>query len=246
MVANLAEQASEQIKASSSLVRVGAFYHDVGKINRPPFFVENQNGGNPHDNLDPYSSARIIMSHVSDGLELAKRYKLPGRIHDFIAEHHGTRIVKVFYRKAQEAAPDDQEVNVSRFQYSGPNPQSRETAIVMLADAIDATSNALRPNTEREIEKLVTTIVDEHLREGQLDDSDLTLGEIKQLKASYIKTLKGRYHVRIKYPGNEEMQIDNAPEVDMAKTTNSGAELESDPDLAAPILQTELNESIER
>ena len=215
MVANLAEQAAEQVKANSTLVRVGAFYHDIGKMNRPPFFAENQNGGNPHDHLDPYVSARIIISHVSDGLELARRYRLPIRIHDFIAEHHGNRVVKVFYMRAQEMAGEDEVVDISRFKHKGPRPRSRETGIVQLADSIEATSTALRPSTEEEIEKLVTRIVDEHLKEGQLDNSGLTLGDIKTVKESFIKTLKGRFHVRVQYPGNEEFMLP-APETRQA------------------------------
>jgi putative nucleotidyltransferase with HDIG domain len=205
MVANLAEQAAEKVKANSALIRVGAFYHDVGKMNRPPFFTENQNGGNPHDNLDPYSSARIIISHVSDGLELARKYRLPTQVRDFIAEHHGNRVVKTFYRKAVEAAGDPPEVDESRFQYSGPRPRTRETGIVQLADATEATSSALRPSTEEEIEKLVTKIFDEHLKEGQLDNSGLTLGDIMLIRESFIETLQGRFHMRVKYPGNEEL-----------------------------------------
>ncbi len=207
MVANLAEQAAEKVKANSTLVRVGAFYHDVGKINRPPFFSENQNGGNPHDNLDPYSSARIIISHVHDGLELARRYRLPNRIRDFIAQHHGDRVLKVFYQKAVDAAGEGEEIDISRFRYKGPRPKSRESGIVQLADSIEATSSALRPNTEEAIEKLVTGIVDDHLKEGQLDNSGLTLGDIKILKESFIETIKGRFHVRVKYPGNEELEV---------------------------------------
>jgi putative nucleotidyltransferase with HDIG domain len=207
MVANLAEQAAEKVKANSTLVRVGAFYHDIGKMNRPPFFGENQNGGNPHDHLDPYVSARIIISHVSDGLELAHRYRLPNRILDFIAEHHGNRVVKVFYTRAQEMADENEVVDISRFKHKGPRPRSRETGIVQLADSIEATSTALRPSTEAEIEKLVSRIIDEHLKESQLDNSGLSLGDVKNIKESFIKTLKGRFHVRVQYPGNEELMI---------------------------------------
>ncbi len=205
MVANLAEQAAEKVNANSTLVRVGAFYHDIGKVNRPPFFIENQNGGNPHDNLDPYSSARIIMSHVPDGLEMAKRYRLPRRIRDFIAEHHGDRVVQVFYQKAKEMADEGEVVDISRFTYPGPRPQSRESGIVQLSDSIDAASNAMRPNTESAIEQLVNSIVDDHMAEGQLDNSGLSLGDIKKLRSSFIETLHGRFHMRIKYPGNDEL-----------------------------------------
>ncbi|MCI0393361.1 MAG: HDIG domain-containing protein [Chloroflexi bacterium] len=234
MVANLAEQAAERIKANSTLVRVGAFYHDVGKMNRPPFFTENQNGGNPHDTLDPYSSARIILSHVPDGLELARRYHLPNRIRDFIAEHHGDRVLKIFCQKAKEMAGDDRPVDVSRFRYKGPRPRSRETGIVQLADSIEAASSALHPSTEEEIEKLVTSIVDDHLKEGQLDCSGLTLGDVKLLKESFIKTLKGRFHVRVRYPGNEELALTESEAMGL---TGLGNQVEPPPattDIALP------------
>lgn len=207
MVANLAEQAAERVKANSALVRVGAFYHDIGKVNRPPFYTENQEGVNPHDSLDPYSSARIILSHVSDGLEMARRHRLPHKVQDFIATHHGDRVIRAFYLKALERAGDDPEkVDISRFTHRGPRPRSRETGIVLLADAIEAVSSALRPNTEEGIEKLVNSIVDEDLKTGQLDDTGLTLADIKLVRASFIETLKGRFHIRVKYPGNEEFE----------------------------------------
>jgi putative nucleotidyltransferase with HDIG domain len=212
MVANLAEQAAENIKANSNLVRVGAFYHDIGKMNRPPFFTENQEGVNPHDSLDPYTSARIILSHVSDGLEMARRYRLPDRIRDFIAEHHGTRLAKSFYMKARDRAGEEaNEVDKQKFSYAlvgGRRPRSREAGIVMLADAVEATSTALRPDSEKAIEKLVNSIVDSDLIEGQLDESELTLGDIKLIRSSFIETLKGRYHVRVRYPGDEEFEIE--------------------------------------
>ncbi|MCA9998060.1 MAG: HDIG domain-containing protein [Anaerolineales bacterium] len=207
IVANLAEQAAERIGANSPLVRVGAFYHDVGKMNRPPFFTENQEGVNPHDSLDPYTSARIIASHVTDGLELARRYRLPHRIQQFIAEHHGQRLIKGFYFKAiEQAGGDESEVDKEKFRYAGPRPRTRESGIVMLADAVEATSSALRPNTEKAIEKLVNSLVDDDLMEGQLDDSGLTLGDLRLIRASFIETLKGRFHVRVKYPGNETLE----------------------------------------
>jgi putative nucleotidyltransferase with HDIG domain len=188
---------------------VGAFYHDIGKMTRPPFFAENQEGVNPHESLDPFSSARIIISHVSDGLEMARRYRLPDRIRDFIAEHHGDRVLKTFYTKAKEQSGTEP-VDIERFRHRGPRPRSRETGIVMLADAIEATSSALRPNSEKAIEKLVNSLIDEHLTEGQLDDSSLTLGDVSMIRASFIDTLKGRFHVRVKYPGNESL-VDDAP-----------------------------------
>ena len=185
---------------------LSAFYHDVGKMKRPLYFTENQQGMNPHDTMDPYDSARIIISHVTDGLELAAEYKLPDRIRHFIAEHHGQRLVIGFYKKAQAQAGDEADaVDKERFRYPGPRPRSPESAIVLMADAIDATSTAIRPSTEKEIEKLVNAIVDSDLIECQLNDSGLTMGDIREIRASFIDTLKGRFHVRVKYPGNDEM-----------------------------------------
>ncbi|MCA9917550.1 MAG: HDIG domain-containing protein [Anaerolineales bacterium] len=236
MVANLAEQAAEQIKANSALIRVGAFYHDIGKMNRPPFFSENQEGVNPHDALDPQTSARIILSHVTDGLELAKRYKLPNRLHQFIAEHHGTRLVKGFLFKAREQAEEGETVDPEKFRYPGPRPRTRETAVVMLADVIESTSRALQPNSEKAIEKLVNSLIDEDLTDGQLDESGLTLGDIRKIRESFIKTLKGRFHVRVKYPGNDEM---------LSKDEQAGVETAVAParlpaDVAPPQLKEEV------
>lgn len=225
MVANLAEQAADKIKANSTLIRVGAFYHDIGKMNRPPFFTENQEGVNPHDSLDPFTSARIILNHVSDGLELAKQYKLPEGIRDFIAQHHGQRIVKGFYFKAVENAESEDEVDIEQFRYSGPRPRTKETGIVMLADAVESASRALQPNSEKAIEKLVNSLIDSDLTEGQLDNSGLTLGDIYHIRASFIKTLKGRFHVRVKYPGNEALEIQEPPPQDDKNKENSPQEM---------------------
>lgn len=232
MVANLAEQAADMIpKVDSTLVRVGAFYHDIGKMNRPPFFTENQEGLNPHDTLDPHSSARIILSHVTDGLDLARKHRLPDRIRDFIAEHHGQRLLKGFYEKALEDAEETGvAVEEARFRYSGPRPRSPETGVVMLADSVEATSSALRPNTARAIEKLVDSIVDDHIMEGQLDNSELTLGDIQLVRESFIKTLKGRFHVRVKYKGNEDL------------VTESGDVAGSEPDTTAVPAEPEPSE----
>jgi cyclic-di-AMP phosphodiesterase PgpH len=182
MVANLAEQAAERIGASSTLVRVGAFYHDIGKMKRPMYFTENQEGGvNPHDNLDPYTSARIITAHVTEGLEMAKAYRLPSRIQDFITEHHGDRILKIFYEKARATAGADADaVDKELFRYQGSRPHSRETGIVLLADTVEAASSALRPSSTLEIERLVHNLVDDHVQAGQLDFSGLTMGDISQ------------------------------------------------------------------
>ena len=250
MVANLAEQAADRVKANSTLIRVGAFYHDIGKMNRPPFFSENQEGVNPHDSLDPYTSARIIISHVSDGLDLAKQYKLPDRIREFIAQHHGTRLVQGFYHKAVEMAGDEAEVDKEQFRYPGPRPRSREVGIMMLADVVESTSRALQPNSEKGIEKLVNTLIDDDLTEGQLDESGLTLGDIHLIRESFIKTLKGRFHVRVKYPGNEELEVSEGPtavahEEALLETAVAQSEsAHSDNNQPAPPLTPELAEQI--
>lgn len=217
MVANMAEQCAEHIGANSTLVRVGAFYHDIGKMNRPPFFTENQEnqgGSNPHDSLDPYTSARIIISHVTDGLEMAKQYRLPQRIRDFIAEHHGTRVIKIFYERAKAGLDEEEaeQIDRTRFQYPGPRPRSRETGLVLLADTVEAASRAMQPTNGKEIEKLVNRLIEEHLQAGQLDESDLTMGDLQIIRSSFIETLKGRFHVRVRYPGNEDIveQIEDA------------------------------------
>ncbi|MBE2224080.1 MAG: HDIG domain-containing protein, partial [Anaerolineae bacterium] len=213
MVANLAEQAADRVKANGTLVRVGAFYHDIGKMNHPEYFTENQEGINPHDNLDPYESASIIIAHVPDGLALAKKYKLPDRIQDFIAEHHGERLVWGFYRKELSLTNDDEsQIDVEKFRYPGPRPRCRESGIVMLADAVEATSSALRPNTGKAIEKLVNKIIDDDVMQGQLNNTGLTMRDIQLVRESFIETLKGRFHVRVKYPGNEQIEEGNEAE----------------------------------
>ncbi len=214
MVANLAEQAAERIEANGTLVRVGAFYHDIGKMDRPQFFSENQAGGNPHDSISPYMSAEIILSHVTSGLEKAKKARLPVQIQSFIAEHHGRGVVRFFYERAKQLAGEDNEdeVDIDLFRYQGPRPRSRETGIVLLADTVEAASSAIQPETEQEIEKLVNKFVDDHMKAGQLNRSGLTMGDLEEIRESFIETLKGRFHIRVKYPGNNELKDGDAQE----------------------------------
>jgi len=201
MVSNLAEQAARRITADADLVRVGSFYHDVGKIARPYFFTENQDGANVHSRLDPLTSAQTITRHVQDGLDLAKRYRLPEKIRAFIPEHHGTRTIKFFYQLAVKAADDPDSIDKDDFRYPGPKPQSKETAIVLLADSCEAASTAMQSRTEDEIEELVESIVNQIATEGELDESGLTMGDLRTIKESFTDTLQGRFHVRPKYPG---------------------------------------------
>ncbi len=201
-VANLAENAAQRIGADAMLTRTGALYHDVGKILNPHFFVENQaDGVNPHDNLDPATSARIIISHVTEGEKLARKYHLPAAIRAFIPEHHGTNRVTYFYRKAVEAAGgDESKVDPTQFTYPGPPPQSRETALLMLADASESAVRARRPSNEDEIEEVVDSIINSIIQRGQLDHSGLTLNDIKAVREVFVNTLKGVFHPRIAYP----------------------------------------------
>lgn len=201
-VANLAEQAAEAIGADGLLVRVGAIYHDCGKASNPQFFIENQvlNETNPHDAIDPYLSSQTIIHHVTDGVNLAKKYNLPNRIIDFIKEHHGTMHTHYQYTQAIEEAEDPEEVDKSMFTYPGPRPQSRETALLMLADGTEARARAEKPKDEDELRSLIDTVVTFYTQNNQLEDTNLTLRDLQVVKESFFHTLKGSYHPRVKYP----------------------------------------------
>ncbi|MFQ3567174.1 MAG: HDIG domain-containing metalloprotein [Aggregatilineales bacterium] len=201
-VANLCEQAASAIGANAELVRVASLYHDVGKMLNPSFFVENQaDGVNPHDELnDPYRSADIIISHVTDGDRLARQHRLPARIRDFILEHHGTTLVVYFYNQALQQVQDEEAVDIEQFRYPGPRPRSRETAIMMLADSCESTVRARKPSTRQEISDIVTQIIDNRIRDGQLDDCNLTLKEIERIRGVFIEMLQAVFHPRINYP----------------------------------------------
>jgi cyclic-di-AMP phosphodiesterase PgpH len=201
-VANLAEQATNAIGANSELTRVAALYHDIGKISNPIFFTENQaDHSNPHDTLsDPYRSADIIISHVTDGDEMARQYRLPARLRDFIREHHGTSQVYVFYKQALILAGEDEgNIDITDFTYPGPKPQSRETAVLMLADSCEAAVKSRQPKNKDEIEETVHSVIDGKHRAGELDDSGLTLNDIKRTQNIFIDILQAMYHPRINY-----------------------------------------------
>ncbi len=203
IVSQLAEQAAQQIGADALLVRVGAYYHDVGKTREPQSFVENQmDGVNVHDTLDPKASAAIVIDHVARGVALAKRYGLPERLREFIPQHHGTTLAAYFHRKAIKANGDSP-INEADYRYPGPKPQSREAAILMLADGVEATTRAERPTTPEQIRAIIDRIVGERLRDGQLDESDLTLRNIQEIKETFFGVLQGLFHPRVKYPEPE-------------------------------------------
>jgi len=198
LVGNLAEAAAESIGANSLLARVGAYYHDIGKIKRPYFFKENQIiNDNPHDNLTPKLSAMIISAHVKDGIELANEYKLPSVIKQIIEEHHGTTLIKYFYAVAKQNGED---VDDKIFRYPGPKPKSKESAIVMLADCVEAAVRSMGSVTLEDIENMVDKIIKDKIEDGQLDESNLTLKDILNIKKSFINVLQGIFHNRIEYP----------------------------------------------
>ncbi len=219
-VANLAEAAARAIDANPLLARVGAYYHDVGKIAKPQYFIENQpQGRNPHDRLKPATSAAIVRGHVQEGLRLADEYKLPDSVRAFVAEHHGTQPIGFFYKQARETNPDA-ELNPAEFAYPGPRPQSKETAITMLSDGVESAARVLQDPTPEHIRELVDRIVDGKIAQGQLDETSLTLGEISRIKEQFASLLTGMYHHRIDYPASQRPQ---APEAHPVAATHHGA-----------------------
>ena len=204
-VANLACEAATDINANVQLVRAGALFHDVGKIENPAFFTENQYGVNPHDALTPMQSAQIVINHVPDGLKRASKAKLPKAICDFIAQHHGKGTTKYFYTMACKANPDG-EVDPGPYTYPGPNPQSKETAIVMMADACEAATRSLKEPDEATITAIVDRIVSSQLKDGLLNEAPITLREISIVKQAFINRLRSMYHQRIEYPDDVASQ----------------------------------------
>src|SRR5436190_7402641 len=206
-VGQLAEDACRAVGANPLLARIGALYHDIGKLAAPEYFVENQQGENPHDHMRPSQSARIITSHVTYGTKLAKEINLPKKIADFIPQHHGTRTLHFFLRKAQSQAKAGEVIDEKDFRYPGPKPQFKEAAIMMLADSCEAAARSLaRPDPEN-IRIIVVKIVDAVITDGQLDECDLTLQEITRIREAMISALTAIYHARIDYPGFNPPQV---------------------------------------
>lgn len=225
MVSNMSEQAAERIGANALLVRVMAYYHDVGKMQRPYFFIENQPEGiNVHEKLDPQISAQIIISHVKDGLDLANKYRLPSAIKAGIAEHQGTGLVKYFYYEATEAAKaKNLHVDESDFRYPGPKPQSKETAILMLSDISETTVRALKPGSAEEIDEIVQKLVADKLSSGELNDCDLTISDLYNIRSAFVDILQGVHHPRIKYP-------DQVKSEEQAESKSEGDQPEAAPE----------------
>jgi cyclic-di-AMP phosphodiesterase PgpH len=206
-VASIAEAAAEAIHADGLLVRVGAYFHDIGKMFKPEYFIENQStAGNQHDSLVPAMSTLVIIAHVKDGINLARQHRLPKSIIDLIEQHHGTTLVEYFFRQAtllREGDPDSRQLDETSFRYPGPKPQTREAAVMMMADAVESACRALTDPTPARIENLVYDIAMKRLLDGQFEECNLTLQELHAVEESLVKSLTAVYHGRIKYPSQQ-------------------------------------------
>jgi putative nucleotidyltransferase with HDIG domain len=223
MVGNLAERAAEAIGADPLVTRVAAYYHDVGKLANPMAFIENQAGGeNIHDQLEPQVSAQVLKQHVADGIDIAYKASLPKALIAYIPQHHGTALMSFFYARAKEqaAAPyggvgtaDGAKaaaaVDPRNFRHAGPKPQSREAALIMLADSVEAAVRSLSARDEAAIRAMVTRIIDERIIDGQFDECDLTLRDLERIREAFVAQLLGMYHTRIAYPQNQIVELES-------------------------------------
>ncbi len=205
VVGNLAETAAEEIGANSLLTRVGAYYHDIGKLKRPYFFTENQEAyKNSHDDMEPSLSALVIASHVKDGVEMAKKYRLPSAIVDIISQHHGTGLISYFFHKALQS--NDSKTNVineENYRYSGPKPQTKEAGIILLADILEAEARTLNSPTSSRIKNLTQSVVKRCLENGQLNECNLTLRDLNKIEDVFSRIFTGMFHNRVEYPDEE-------------------------------------------
>ncbi len=219
-VSNLATEAAHRIGANVQLVRAGALYHDIGKIDNPAFFTENQHGVNPHDTLNPMQSAGIIIRHVADGLKKAEKAKLPSVIRDFISQHHGRGKAKYFFTMYCRQNPDG-EADAEAFTYPGPNPQTREASLLMMADTVEAASRSMPDHSQDAIRALVNRLIDTQVAEGLHNDSPLSFRDIRDIKECFISRLRSMYHARVSYPAEikKTAQPDNENQPDNADAT---------------------------
>lgn len=207
IVGNLSETACRAIGANSLLARIGAYYHDIGKLQKPEYFSENQTRQeSKHGGLAPTMSKLVIMNHIKEGVELAKKFGLSPSLIDFIQQHHGKSLVYYFYRRALENIEDDEEIKEEGFRYPGPKPDSKETAVVLLADSVEAAARALKDPTPAKIEELVHKIINNKFIDGQLDECELTLKDLEKISAVFIRLLCGIYHNRESYPENTTIE----------------------------------------
>ena len=219
LVANLAEMAAEEVGANSVITRIGCYYHDIGKIERPYFFGENQMGGdNPHNNITPSLSTMIIKSHVKDGLELAQKHNLPKVIQDIIEEHHGNTLVKYFYYTMKNSAENPNKIKEEDYMYEGPIPSSKEAGIVMLSDSVEAAVRSIKEPDKEKIKEMVNSIMDDKLSSGQLNNCDLTLKDIEKIRICFLTTLNGIYHHRIEYPKEKIKDLNDENKENEIKT----------------------------
>jgi putative nucleotidyltransferase with HDIG domain len=201
VVGNISESACEAVGANALLARIGAYYHDIGKLQKPHYFSENQDASlSRHDTLTPSMSKLIIMHHVKEGLELAQKYKLKPALMDFIQQHHGNSLVYYFYRRALEGLEEDEEVKEEGFRYPGPRPNTKETAIVLLADSVEAATRTLKDPAPEKIKEVVHKVINNKFIDGQLDECDLTLKDLEKISSVFIRILSGIYHSRVTYP----------------------------------------------
>ena len=207
VVGNLSDTASVAIGANGLLARIGAYYHDIGKLQKPEYFIENQDiRNNAHDTLSPTMSKLIIMNHVKEGLELAKKYSLTPILKDFIQQHHGSSLVYYFYRRALEGKEEDQEITEEGFRYPGPKPTTKETAIVLLADSVEAATRTLKDPSPDKIKEMVHKVINNKFIDGQLDECELTLKDIEKISNVFTKILGGIYHSRLHYPQEDRYE----------------------------------------
>ena len=212
LVSNLCEAAAEAIGADPIVARAGALYHDIGKLKRPLFFVENQSSfgiENPHTKLNPKISKTVIISHTKDGLEIAKENNLPPIINDFILQHHGTSLASYFYNRAvQEEGAEN--IKEEQFRYPGPKPKSKEAAILMIADATESAVRSLKTPTPEEVDIVIDKIIAERVNDGQLSDSPLTLRDLKTIATTFSRIIRGMQHERIKYQNDIDKEVEKA------------------------------------
>ncbi|MEX2368402.1 MAG: HDIG domain-containing metalloprotein [Balneolaceae bacterium] len=225
-VANLAESAASSIGANALKCRVGALYHDIGKMKKPAYFIENQSGQNEHNKLKPRMSALVIKAHVSDGVTMAREHDLPDTIIDFIKTHHGKSLIKYFYEKALKNAENESEIQEEDFRHDGPIPFTKETGILLLADSVEAASRAMKDPTYSKLENLITRLVDDYVHEGQLKHCPLTFHQLDIIKKTFLNILVGVYHSRVEYPEDEKAGKDKIQQ----KTLSSESSSEAAPD----------------
>jgi hypothetical protein len=205
IVSTLAEKAAEEINVDPALAKAGALYHDIGKVKMPEYFIENRSPESDlHKSLTPSMSTLVIVNHVREGVEIAKKLKVPKKIRDIIEQHHGNSLVRYFFQKAKEKYdPDLHKIGEEDYRYPGPQPKSKEAALVLLADSVEAASRSLRIPTRDSLKRMITDIFNSYLQDGQLDDSDLSLKDLRTAAASYLSILYAIYHPRVEYPGFE-------------------------------------------